>query len=187
MTVCMMTSLRRCIWKFNRVDGHCFKVVDEVNGIDECDHLDETYNEAKLDIIFLAIFFQLINFSQIPAEHHKLLVMDDVINSLDMANRGLVAKFIMTHFQYCQILLLTHNVSFYNLFSYAISNYNNSVDKWQKRLLYEIGDTRVLVKDESPETVASIKADFNPEMIIVNLLEIEFVSFLSICSMNMLA
>lgn len=89
--------------------------------------------------------------------------MDDVINSLDMANRGLVAKFIMTHFQYCQILLLTHNVSFYNLFSYAISNYNNSVDKWQKRLLYEIGDTRVLVKDESPETVASIKADFNPE------------------------
>lgn len=53
----MMTSLRRCIWKFNRVDGHCFKVVDEVNGIDECDHLDETYNEAKLDIIFLAIFF----------------------------------------------------------------------------------------------------------------------------------
>lgn len=113
--------------------------------------------------------------------------MDDVINSLDMANRGLVAKFIMTHFQDCQILLLTHNVSFYNLFSYAISNYNNSVDKWQKRLLYEIGDTRVLVKDESPETVASIKADFNPEMIIVNLLEIEFVSFLSICSMNMLA
>mgnify|MGYP003290671758 FL=1 len=144
-------------------DGHCFKVVDEKNGIDECDHLDETYNEAKLDIIFLAIFFQLIDFSQIPAEHHKLLVMDDVINSLDMANRGLVAKFIMTHFQDCQILLLTHNVSFYNLFSYAISNYNNRVNTWQKRLLYEIGDTRVLVKDESPETVASIKADFKPE------------------------
>lgn len=39
-------------------DGHCFKVVDEENGIDECDHLDETYNEAKLDIIFWQYFFK---------------------------------------------------------------------------------------------------------------------------------
>lgn len=80
-----------------------------------------------------------------------------------MANRGLVAKFIMTHFQDSQILLFTHNVSFYNLFSYAISNYNNRTDTWQKHLLYEIGETHVLVKDESPETVADIKADFNPQ------------------------
>lgn len=144
-------------------DGYCFKVIDESNGIDECNHLGESYNEAKLDIILLSIFFQIIIFSQVPAEHHKLLVMDDIINSLDMANRGLVAKFIMTHFQDCQILLFTHNVSFYNLFSYAISNYNNRIDTWQKRLLYEIGDARVLVKDESPETVASIKADFKPK------------------------
>lgn len=144
-------------------DGHCFKIIDEANGIDEGDHLGESYNEAKLDVIFLAIFFQIIIFSQIPAEHHKLLVMDDIINSLDMANRGLVAKFIMNHFQDCQILLFTHNVSFYNLFSYAISNYNDRTDKWQKRLLYEIGETHVLVKDESPETVADIKVDFNPQ------------------------
>lgn len=144
-------------------DGHCFKVIDEVNGINVYDHLGESYNEAKLDVIFLAILFQIIILSQIPAEHHKLLVMDDIINSLDMANRGLVAKFVMTHFQDCQILLFTHNVSFYNLFSYAISNYNNRTDTWQKRLLYEIGDTHVLVKDESPETVANIKADFNPQ------------------------
>lgn len=143
-------------------DGHYFKVIDEANGIDESDHLGESYNEAKLNIVFLAILFQMIIFSPAPTGHHKLLVMDDIINSLDMANRGLVAKFIMTHFQDSQILLFTHNVSFYNLFSYAISNYNRT-DKWQKRLLYEIGETHVLVKDESPETVADIKADFNPQ------------------------
>lgn len=144
-------------------EGHCFKVIDEANGICESNRLGESYNEAKLDVIFLAIYFQIIIFAQIPAGHHKLLVMDDIINSLDMANRGLVAKLIMTHFQDCQILLFTHNVSFYNLFSYAISNYNNRIGAWQKQLLYEIGETHVLVKDESPETVADIKADFNPQ------------------------
>ena len=144
-------------------DGHCFKVIDDSNGIDECDHLGESYNEAKLDVIFLAILFQIIVLSPTSVAHAKLLVMDDIINSLDMANRGLVAKFIMTHFHDCQTLVFTHNVSFYNLFGYAISNYKNrQPDSWQRWLLYAIGDTRVLVKDESPETVAAIKADFNP-------------------------
>lgn len=144
-------------------EGHCFKVIDEANGINESDCLGECYNEAKLDVIFLAILFQMIIFSPAPTAHRKLLVMDDIINSLDMANRGLVAKFIMTHFQDSQILLFTHNVSFYNLFSYAISNYNNRTATWQKQLLYEIDETHVLVKDESPETVTDIKADFNPQ------------------------
>lgn len=140
--------------------GHFFRIIDEIQGINEYNHLGDSYNEAKLNIVLLVILFQIILCS--PVVRPRLLVLDDIINSLDMANRGLVAKFVMTHFHDCQILLFTHNVSFYNLFSYAIMNYKN-VGTWEKRLLYEVGDTRVLVKDESPETVASIKADFDPK------------------------
>lgn len=140
-------------------DGHSFRIVDNIHDINEFNRLGESYNEAKLDIIFLVVLFQIILCSSYARP--RLLVMDDIINSLDMANRGLVAKFVMTHFQGYQILLFTHNVSFYNLFRYAITNYKN-VGTWEKKLLYEVGDTRELVKDESPDTVAAIKADFDP-------------------------
>lgn len=138
--------------------GRKFKVIDPIRGINVYNHLADDYNEAKLDIIILVILFQVILCT--PKNLPRLLVMDDIINSLDMANRGLVAKFIMANFQEEQLLLFTHNVSFYNLFSYAISNYKNVVGNWKKMLLYEVNGEHRLEKDESPESVETIRHDY---------------------------
>lgn len=141
---------------------YSFKITDELQNVHAFNDLGKTFNEAKLNIVILVILFQMILLT--PSDKKRILVLDDIINSLDVANRGLVAKFIMTHFKDYQILLFTHNVSFYNLFSYAVSNYKFG-ETWQKRILYEVNGTRVLVKDETPETVSCIKKDFleNPK------------------------
>lgn len=141
---------------------YSFKITDELQNVHAFNDLGKTFNEAKLNIVILVILFQMILLT--PSDKKRILVLDDIINSLDVANRGLVAKFIMTHFKDYQILLFTHNVSFYNLFSYAVSNYKFG-ETWQKRILYEVNGTRVLVKDETPETVSCIKKNFleNPK------------------------
>lgn len=145
---------------------YSFKITDELQNVHAFNDLGKTFNEAKLNIVILVILFQMILLT--PSDKKRILVLDDIINSLDVANRGLVAKFIMTHFKDYQILLFTHNVSFYNLFSYAVSNYKFG-ETWQKRILYEVNGTRVLVKDETPETVSCIKKIFWKIQRIVNL------------------
>lgn len=143
--------------------GYYFKLKDFSQNVQAFNDLGKTFNEAKLNIVLLVILFQIILLSSSTVQK-RILILDDIINSLDVANRGLVAKFIMTHFKDYQILVFTHNVSYYNLFSYAVSNYKNE-RPWEKRILYDVNGSRVLTKDESPETVIGIKNDFlaNPE------------------------
>lgn len=45
----------------------------------------------------------------------KLLVLDDFLSSLDMANRHYIIEYIFTQYSEYQIILLSHNLQFYNL------------------------------------------------------------------------
>ncbi len=75
------------------------------------------FNEAKLKLVSIAIFFALIKLEEHIVEDNsfKLLVLDDFLTSLDMANRKLIVQYILDNFGEYQKIILTHNIQFYNL------------------------------------------------------------------------
>ncbi len=75
------------------------------------------FNEAKLKLVSIAIFFALIKLEEYIVEDNsfKLLVLDDFLTSLDMANRKLIVQYILDNFGEYQKIILTHNIQFYNL------------------------------------------------------------------------
>ena len=74
-------------------------------------------NEAKLTAIALAIRFAMLDekLSGTEAEQEipQLLVVDDILISLDMSNRDIVLDLILTRFKNYQILIFTHDRLFY--------------------------------------------------------------------------
>ena len=73
------------------------------------------FNEAKLKLTALAVVLALIKIEEDLANQIKLLVLDDFLTSLDMANRKLIVKYILDNFGEYQKIILTHNIQFYNL------------------------------------------------------------------------
>ena len=83
--------------------------------IDNQSNLKLHFNEAKLKLTSIAIFFALIKLENNKNNSLKLLVLDDFLTSLDMANRHYIIEYIFSNFEDYQIILLTHNLQFYNL------------------------------------------------------------------------
>ena len=83
--------------------------------IDGQDNLKLNFNEAKLKLVAIAIFFALIKLEEDENNSFKLLVLDDFLTSLDMANRKLIIQYILDNFEEYQKIILTHNIQFYNL------------------------------------------------------------------------
>jgi len=78
-------------------------------------NLKISFNEAKLKLASIAIFFALMKLEEDEDNVLKLLVLDDFLTSLDMANRKLIVQYILEEFGSYQKIILTHNIQFYNL------------------------------------------------------------------------
>jgi len=89
-------------------------VLIKVEGVDDREDFHSHFNEAKLKLISIAIYFALAKKYEINS-NLKLLILDDFLTSLDMANRKLIVQYILNHFGDYQKLILTHNIQFYNL------------------------------------------------------------------------
>lgn len=109
-----------------------------VNSITSSIDLSEMFNEALLHLILLVILLQiaLLGYNN---DKRNVLVLDDIITSLDVANRGLVARYIIETFGAFQKIILTHNVSYYNLFQYILHNCaknKNERNLWLEKMMY---------------------------------------------------
>lgn len=136
-------------------DKHLFRIVDSNHSLNESQKLHQTVNEARLDIIVLAIYFEIILYAS-STNKKRILILDDVINSLDMANRSLIARFILQKFRDFQCIILTHNVSFFNLISYTITNYKDN-RKWVQKTMYEFNGRHYLNDKSYKDSAAKIK------------------------------
>jgi energy-coupling factor transporter ATP-binding protein EcfA2 len=85
-----------------------------VKNIDDKGDFKNHFNEAKLKLIALSIYFALAKKYETDSEL-KLLVLDDFLTSLDMANRKLIIQYILDNFGEYQKIILTHNLQFSNL------------------------------------------------------------------------
>lgn len=97
------------------------KIRIKIIGIEDKNNLHNHFNEAKLKLISIAIYFSLIKKFEINSEL-KLLILDDFLTSLDMANRKLIIQYILDNFKEYQLIILTHNIQFFNLIKKLINN-----------------------------------------------------------------
>ncbi|MDQ7005188.1 MAG: hypothetical protein Q9N67_09835 [Ghiorsea sp.] len=93
------------------------------------------FNEAKLRITAIVIFFELIKIEEVRDSQLKLLVLDDFLTSLDMANRHYIIEYIFKAFKKYQIILFTHNLQFFNLINDWLNN-NNCARNWDIKNIY---------------------------------------------------
>lgn len=103
----------------------------ECNGI-----LSQHFNEAKLKLIGVAIYFSLAKKYETKDNEFKLLVLDDFLTSLDMANRKLITKYILENFKDYQKLILTHNLQFFNMARKMIDLDTGDAEKWKIQKLF---------------------------------------------------
>jgi len=99
-------------------------------------------------LVILALLFSTI---EVTKENTKknVLILDDFITSLDVSNRTFLMRYILEVFSEFQILILTHNVYFYNLIIYLVNDIYKIKDKWQFANLYEIGNEHKIYMNPS--------------------------------------
>lgn len=96
-------------------------------------------NEAKLNIIALSLRLAMVSerLSKNPENNiSKLLVLDDLLLSLDMSNREIVLDILLTKFPQFQILMLTHDKLFFEIANHKIHNLGLN-DNWKKIEIYQ--------------------------------------------------
>lgn len=134
------------------------QLIDDKKGLDGIsDNLDIYFNEARLNLVTLLVMLRMakIQFEQ-SSTSKKLLVCDDLVTSLDMANRQMMINYVLDIFPDEQKIIFTHNVSFFNLFQYIINvKLGTSVD-WHFYGMYEVANRHRIYEYEKL-SVANIK------------------------------
>lgn len=118
--------------------GFLLKVVDEKQGLACDDDLGLHFNEAKLHLINLLLALTSITLLA-PTEQSqkKILVLDDFITSLDTANRSFLYQYITACFSSYQVIIFTHNTSFYNLCDHFLKERPELDSHWLRQGIYE--------------------------------------------------
>lgn len=111
-----------------------FSTPEIIIQIDDMDNLRNNFNEAKLKLVSVAIYFSLILMHE-EDNSIKLLVLDDFLTSLDMSNRKYIIEYILKNFSGYQKIILSHNLQFYNLITRMIND-RNEYDNWDIKNIF---------------------------------------------------
>lgn len=80
-------------------------------------------NEAKLTAIALSIRFAMLDqkISLAGDDTPKILILDDILISLDMSNRDIVLDIILNEFTNYQLIILSHDKHFFEMLRHKIN------------------------------------------------------------------
>ena len=140
-------------------DNYAIKFVDNLKNIESKSEIKRYFNEAKINAILLLVLLSFVKLSE-EKNLKKILILDDFITSLDSSNRTFIVKYIFENFGDTQLLIFTHNISFYNLIMYIINEIDSKSEKWNFANLYEINSTHKIYMKSQIERVKNIKDDF---------------------------
>ena len=116
------------------------KIKIKINNEDYKGKLYHHFNEAKLKLISVAIYFAIAKqYENSKPGGFKLLVLDDFLSSLDMANRKYIMQYILDEFKDYQKIILTHNLHFFNLII-KLLKLNNTESDWECKKLFIFDD-----------------------------------------------
>lgn len=126
---------------------------------DKVHRLHSFLNEAKLTVISLAIRFAILEKRTSVAEV-KLLVLDDLMISLDMNNRNKVVDFVLKNYlSNYQVFFLTHDKSLFDFIQLKIEEWDNKTN-WEIKEMYS-GDKKPVVIEDKLQLIDRAKAYFD--------------------------
>jgi len=135
--------------RIDNLDNYSIKITDNERKLFDKKDIKRYFNEAKLNLVVFSLFFAIIELAQ-DSSKKRVLVLDDFITSLDMSNRTFLMKHILETFNdEFQIIVLTHNVYFYNLIMYLVNDVYKIKSVWQYANLYEIGSEHKLYMNDN--------------------------------------
>lgn len=144
------------------MDNDTVRVSDTMRGLENTKEIKKYFNEAKINLVILALLFSAIEVTK-EEDKKNILILDDFITSLDMSNRTFLMRYILETFKEFQIVILTHNVYFYNLIMYLVKDIYQTKDKWQFANLYEIGNEHKIYLNNIRVKVEEIKTEYDTE------------------------
>ena len=123
--------------------------------------LTEYFNEAKLHIIKLLLLLTTVLYNG-AAERGavRVLVLDDVISSMDAANRTFFVELLKEYFGDYKKIILTHSVSFFNMADYAFSIAFGQKDDWKRFQIVEHEANSKIETRESQDFASSINSEY---------------------------
>ena len=107
-------------------------------------------NEAKLTTIALAIRLAIID-EKLVSDAPKILVLDDLLISLDMSNRDCVLDIILKEYKHFQLLIFTHDRAFFNLIRKRLDAETSNGDWIFKEMFYDVDETTGIPKPFIPD------------------------------------
>ena len=124
--------------------------------------LKEYFNEAKLHIIKLLLLLTAVSYSDAVAVTGvaRVLVLDDVISSMDSTNRTFFVKLLKEYFDEFQKIVLTHSVSFFNMADYAFSIAYGQKDDWKRYQIVEHEANSTIEQRDSQDYASNINSEY---------------------------
>lgn len=147
--------------RIDNEDNYSIKITDIRRSLLDVKDIKRYFNEAKLNLVVFALLFAIVELFR-DQEKKKVLIFDDFITSLDMSNRTFLMKYILETFgEKFQIVILTHNVYFYNLIMYLVNDVYKQKDDWQYANLYETGQEHKLYMKSMIINISDIQKELD--------------------------
>lgn len=125
------------------------------------ERLTEYFNEAKLHTIKLLLLLTAVLYNGAAERGDKrVMVLDDVISSMDAANRTFFVLLLKEYFGDYQKVILTHSISFFNMAVYALTIIYGQKDDWSLYHVVERDGNSVIEARDAQDYAASINFDF---------------------------
>lgn len=116
------------------------------------ENIRDYFNEAIIHLVVLVLLFNTIKtLEEKGGAKVRILVLDDIITSLDASNRVLLMRYIQTRFQEYQKFVFTHNISFYNLWIYTINNVKKEPKQWKYMNVYDCAGKHKVYEYKQPK------------------------------------
>lgn len=124
--------------------------------------LTEYFNEAKLHIIKLLLLLTAVLYNDAVAVPGvaRILVLDDVISSMDATNRTFFVELLKEYFDEFQKIVLTHSVSFFNMADYAFSIAYGQKDYWKRYQIVEHEANSTIEQRDSQDYASNINSEY---------------------------
>lgn len=132
----------------DKVNGYDITIKNKQTALSRNKELSMFFNEAIINLIQLLLWFTSIQL-MFDTTKKQLIILDDFITSLDAANRTYFVRYVLNNFVELpnkQVIILTHDFSFYNITSYIISEIEHKNHEWNFFKLYLFGDQHRLEK-----------------------------------------
>lgn len=97
-------------------------------------NIHNRFNEAKQNLIKILL---ILTYVKLDKNDNDLIILDDIVISLDVTNRIILIDYILKELTKCQIIILTHSFGLFNLISHHLAATNKHT-QWKSCSLYNI-------------------------------------------------